>query len=52
MGESWIDRSWKDVIRENLDDAISFFMPGLAELRDYSLKPRISDPEHPAIGGK
>jgi hypothetical protein len=52
MSESWIDRSWKDVIRENLDDAISFFMPGLAELRDYSLKPRIADPERPAIGGK
>jgi hypothetical protein len=52
MSESWIDRSWKDVLRENLDDAISFFMPGLAELRDYSLKPGAADPERPAIGGK
>jgi hypothetical protein len=52
MSESWIDRSWKDVIKENLDDAISFFMPGLADVRDYSAKPGAADPEHPAIGGK
>jgi hypothetical protein len=52
MSESWIDRCWKDVIRENLDDAISFFMPDLAKLRDCSLKPGAADPEHPAIGGK
>jgi hypothetical protein len=52
MSESWIDRSWKDVIKENLDDAISFFMPNLAELRDYSAKPGVADPERPAIGGK
>jgi hypothetical protein len=52
MSESWIDRSWKDVIKENLDDAISFFMPGLAKVRDYSAKPGAADPEHPAIGGK
>ncbi|MDR1019890.1 MAG: hypothetical protein LBL73_03945 [Synergistaceae bacterium] len=52
IGESWIDRCWKDVIKENLDDAISFFMPGLAELRDYSIKPGAADPEHPSIGGK
>jgi hypothetical protein len=51
MRESWIDRRWKDVLKENLDDAISFFMPGLAGLRDYSLKPGAADPEHPAIGG-
>jgi hypothetical protein len=52
MSESWIDRSWKDVLKENLDDAISFFMPDLAELRDYSMKPGAADPELPAIGGK
>jgi hypothetical protein len=52
MSESWIDRGWKDVIKENLDDAISFFMPGLAEMRDYSVIPGTADPEHPAIGGK
>jgi hypothetical protein len=52
MSENWIDRSWKDVINENLDDAISFFMPGLAAERDYSVKPGAADPEHPAIGGK
>jgi predicted transposase YdaD len=52
MSESWIDRSWKDVIKENLDDALSFFMPGLAAERDYTAKPGAADPEHPAIGGK
>ncbi|MDR0649734.1 MAG: hypothetical protein LBF92_10425 [Synergistaceae bacterium] len=52
MSESWIDRRWKDLLKENLDDAISFFMPSLAELRDYSLKPGAADPEHPAIGGR
>jgi hypothetical protein len=51
MRESWIDRRWKDVLKENLDDAISFFMPGLAKLRDYSLKPGAADPEHTTIGG-
>jgi hypothetical protein len=40
------------VIRENLDDALSFFMPGLAAERDYTLKPGAADPERPAIGGK
>jgi hypothetical protein len=35
-----------------VDDAISFFMPGLASVRDYSVKPEAADPERPAIGGK
>jgi hypothetical protein len=52
MREHWIDRSWKDVINENLDDAISFFMPGLAAERDYSTKPGAADPERLAIGGR
>jgi hypothetical protein len=52
MSESWIDRCWKDVLKENLDDAIAFFMPGLAELRDYSQEPQAADPDRPAIGGK
>jgi len=52
MSESWIGRSWKDVLNENVDDAISFFMPGLASVLDYSVKPEAADPERPAIGGK
>jgi hypothetical protein len=51
MSETWIDTCWKNVLNENLDDAISFFMPGLAAERDYSKKPRAANPEHPAIGG-
>jgi hypothetical protein len=51
MSEAWIDRAWKDVLHENADDAISFFMPELAAERDYSKKPQSGDPQHPAIGG-
>jgi hypothetical protein len=52
MSEHWIDRAWKDVINENADDAISFFMPELAAKRDYSKKPESADPVHEAIGGE
>jgi hypothetical protein len=51
MSEHWIDRAWKDVINENADDAISFFMPALAQERDYSKKPESADPVHETIGG-
>jgi predicted transposase/invertase (TIGR01784 family) len=51
MSEHWIDRAWKDVINENADDAISFFMPALALERDYSKKPESADPVHETIGG-
>jgi len=51
MSEAWIDRSWKDLIKKNPDDAISFFMPELAAMRDYSKKPESADPTHSAIGG-
>ncbi|MDR1731715.1 MAG: hypothetical protein LBR61_06425 [Synergistaceae bacterium] len=52
MSEQWIDQSWKDVINENVDDAISFFMPSLAAKRDYSKEPEAINPEHTVIGGK
>jgi hypothetical protein len=51
MSENWIDQSWKNVIKENVDDAISFFMPGLAAERDYTKKPESADPVHETIGG-
>ncbi|MDR2179213.1 MAG: hypothetical protein LBP21_02795, partial [Synergistaceae bacterium] len=51
MSGHWLDRAWKDVINENADDAISFFMPALAAERDYSKKPESADPVHEAIGG-
>jgi hypothetical protein len=51
MSEHWIDRAWKDVINENADDAIFFFMPRLAMERDYSKKPESADPIHETIGG-
>ncbi|MDR1379484.1 MAG: hypothetical protein LBJ36_10600 [Synergistaceae bacterium] len=47
----WIDRTWKEVIIENIDDAILFFKPDLAMDRDYEKKPFLIDTEHPAIGG-
>ena len=51
MSEHWIDRAWKDVINENADDAISFFLPNLAAERDYSKEPESADPVHETIGG-
>jgi hypothetical protein len=51
MSEAWIDRAWKDVLHENADDAISFFIPELAAERDYSKKPQSANPQHPVIGG-
>jgi predicted transposase/invertase (TIGR01784 family) len=52
MSEHWIDRNWKDIIKKNPDDAISYFMPELAAERDYSREPRFAGTEYPAIGGK
>jgi hypothetical protein len=49
MSEKWIDRSWKDILTENADDAILFFKPDLAADRDYSRKPFLVPNELPAI---
>jgi hypothetical protein len=49
MSEKWIDRSWKDILTENADDAILFFKPDLAADRDYSRKPFLIPNELPAI---
>jgi predicted transposase/invertase (TIGR01784 family) len=50
MSEKWIDRSWRDILTENADDAILFFKPDLAADRDYGKKPFLVPPEFPAIG--
>jgi hypothetical protein len=50
MSEKWIDRSWRDILTENADDAVLFFMPGLAADRDYGKKPQLVPTELPAIG--
>jgi hypothetical protein len=50
MSEKWIDRSWRDILTENVDDAILFFMPDLAADRDYGKKPQLVPTELPAIG--
>jgi hypothetical protein len=49
MSEKWIDQSWKQVLTENLDDAIAFFMPALAADRDHLRKITPLRDEHPAI---
>jgi hypothetical protein len=49
MSEKWIDRSWRDVITENVDDAILFFNPDLAADRDYDKKPMLISTEFPVI---
>ena len=51
MGEKWIDRSWRDIITENVDDAILFFKPDIAADRDYSKKLMLIPTELPTIGG-
>ena len=51
MSEKWIDRSWRDVLTENVDDAILFFKPDIAADRDYDKKPLLLPTEFPAIGG-
>ena len=51
MSEKWIDRAWRDVLTENIDDAILFFKPDIAADRDYSKKPDLFSTELPAIGG-
>jgi predicted transposase/invertase (TIGR01784 family) len=51
MSVHWIDRAWKDVINENADDVISFFMPELAAERDHAKKPESANPVHETIGG-
>ena len=51
MSEHWIDRAWKDVLKGDMDDAISFFVPSLAAERDHSATPEAADPAHTAIGG-
>ena len=51
MSEKWIDRSWRDVLTENVDDAILFFKPDVAADRDYTKKPFLVPTEFPAIGG-
>ena len=51
MSSKWIDKSWRNVLSENLDDAISFFMPDIAADRDYGKAPFLLPPELSAIGG-
>ena len=51
MSEKWIDRSWRDVLTENVDDAILFFKPDIAADRDYDKKPLLVPTELPTIGG-
>ena len=50
MSKNWIDKSWRDVLSDNLDDAILFFMPELAADRDYSREPQLLPNELAGIG--
>jgi predicted transposase/invertase (TIGR01784 family) len=46
----WIDAAWKKVLYAGIDDAIAFFMPGLAKDRDMSKEVEILKDEFPAFG--
>jgi hypothetical protein len=48
-GGHWIDRAWKRVLEDGIDDAIAFFMPDLAKDRDMSRDVEILSGEFPAI---
>lgn len=50
MAEHWIDGLWKSVLIEGFDDALEFFMPELAEARDFSRGTELLSDELPAIG--
>lgn len=50
MVEHWIDGLWKSVLIEGFDDALEFFMPELAEARDFSRGTELLSDELPAIG--
>jgi hypothetical protein len=52
MPDKWINRSWKDVVKENVDAAVSFFFPEIAALRDSSIEPEIAEPKHISIFSK
>ena len=51
MSEKWIDKSWYDVLTDNVDDALLFFIPEIAAARDYSKKTFTKPKEFPAIDG-
>ena len=52
MSEKWIDTLWKSVLIEGFDDALLFFMPELAEVRDFSHATELLAEELPVIGAK
>ncbi|MDR1741675.1 MAG: hypothetical protein LBR38_07540, partial [Synergistaceae bacterium] len=51
MTDQRLDRSWKDVITQNPDEALEFFTPSLAAELDRSREIVSCFPEHPAVGG-
>ncbi|GHV28639.1 hypothetical protein FACS1894167_06220 [Synergistales bacterium] len=45
----FIDRAWKRVLSEGIDDAIAFFLPALAKDRDVSREIETAKDEFPAF---
>jgi hypothetical protein len=48
----WLDFAWKDVLSLCIEDAIEFFLPGLARKRDFSRKIEKIGDSFPRIGAE
>jgi hypothetical protein len=46
---NWLDEAWKDMLIQETDDAIEFFMPGLAADRDYTKRAELMSEDMPGL---
>ncbi|MDR1944392.1 MAG: hypothetical protein LBQ19_06175, partial [Synergistaceae bacterium] len=46
---NWLDEAWKDMLIQETDDAIEFFMPDLAADRDYTKDAELMSEDMPGI---
>jgi hypothetical protein len=51
-GGHWLDFAWKNVLSLGIEDAIEFFLPGLARKRDFSRKIEKIGDSFPRIGAE
>jgi hypothetical protein len=47
---NWLDEAWRDMLIQETDDAIEFFMPHLAADRDYTKKADLVSEDMPSLG--
>ncbi|MDR1978289.1 MAG: hypothetical protein LBQ42_06115 [Synergistaceae bacterium] len=49
MDGNWLDEAWKDMLIQEIDDAIEFFMPALAADRDYTKRVELMSEDMPGL---